>query len=684
MDCWIEFGFSLGCLSISVVFFVLSFVARKSARKLRRKNLLTLDKFQLENYHLVDLKSRKTFMNKNRKNLSQTHPDYSNMKKYIDNHLSENDVYKKMEQCVFIVLKSRLTKKLSSCPIANSRMKELKTLMKDMKNHFSDINPYMVNQAVMFEFRERTMLNPFSLIGSRVFHLLVDTWTNETSSEDAKNCCSNVNEKLIKLLEVFHDSAGKCLACNSSYSKSTLGRMIHNLILATKTVLKPVGIWLADNVTDVLFFITYAQFVGDPILTTIHPTDQQVLPEMIYFLIVIGAVMSLSGFAFLASLFSCTSYIPRVLLRPFAVHHMMSDPCMVEAVDKTTYSDSVGQSWSWQPGDMATRYQFSLSEAGAESVGQFVGQWALFLSIGFITSHRQMEDIDMEYSLCYESLKNSTIASFLSLTLSQMKTNNLSHEFSIGQRQKILYGLASLLNTLAASILLICYTTYSFDLIVLTNYKLGPVFSMLLMLFTILSYFIVTYIANLWTRSDMLELGTINAMPGGLGKTSTSSTFIKPVIMFLNFTDNLFNSLRLPTSAYCVQTHYTTNHNQVNAKTLGMTARHYLTFSLYFLLIATTCSIHTILLKFDLTFEFVDKFPSTGSEARLILMILTMMVPFFMFSALLLCWFYLSGPQFQANLHFCWMKNTPNDAGVWEDLGPAVFTLLNFLGLTIN
>ena len=38
----------------------------------------------------------------------------------------------------------------------------------------------------------------------------------------------------------------------------------------------------------------------------------------------------------------------------------------------------------------------------------------------------------------------------------------------------------------------------------------------------------------------MQELGTINAMPGGLGNTRTSSTFIKPVIMFLNFTDNLF------------------------------------------------------------------------------------------------------------------------------------------------
>merc|ERR1739838_580785 len=156
-----------------------------------------------------------------------------------------------------------------------------------------------------------------------------------------------------------------------------------------------------------------------------------------------------------------------------------------------------------------------------------------------------------------------------------------------------------------------------------------------------MSYFIVTYVANHWILSDMQELGTINAMPGGLGNTNTSSTFIKPVIMFLNFTDNLFNSLRLPLSSYCLQTHYTTNHNQVNAKTLGMTSRHFLTLSLYFLLIGMTCLIHTLILTFDETFLFFDKLPSLGSNARLVMMILTLVSPVFIFLALLLCWFYL-------------------------------------------
>ena len=182
----------------------------------------------------------------------------------------------------------------------------------------------------------------------------------------------------------------------------------------------------------------------------------------------------------------------------------------------------------------------------------------------------------------------------------------------------------------------------------------------------------------------MQELATINAMPGGVGNHSTSTTYNMPAVMFLNFTDNLFNSMRLPTSSYCLRTHYTTNHNKVNAKTLGMNARHFLTFSLYFLLIAILCSVHTVFLKFDKTFEFLNHLPSEEWDARITLMILTLIVPICMVFALFLSWCYLSFPQFEANLHFLWITNSNDNIGVWEDLGPATFTFLNFLGLTIN
>ena len=204
---------------------------------------------------------------------------------------------------------------------------------------------------------------------------------------------------------------------------------------------------------------------------------------------------------------------------------------------------------------------------------------------------------------------------------------------------------------------------------------------MTLVILLILSYFTITKLANRWTRSEMEELGTINAMPGGFGNTNTSSTFIKPVIMFLNFTDNLFNSLRLPLSSYCLQTHYTNNHNKVNAKTLGMTSRHYLTISLYFFLIGFTCLIHTLIILYDDSYVFFDHLPSNRSAARLALRILTMTSPFFVFLSLMLCWFYLSGNQFAANLHFLWMKDYQENCGVWEDLGPANFSFKDFIGI---
>ena len=262
-----EIGFIVGCFAISAFFFLLANVARKSARKLRGKNLSTLDKFQLKPHHLFDLKSRQLFTAKNRQNLSLTHPDYSAIKENISEYLLENNVYKAMELCVFILVKSKLTTKLGCCPIANLKRKELNNLMRNMRNGFSHKNQYLVNQAVLFEFRERTMLTPFSLIGSRVFQFLVDVWKHaEEDTEDTNNCFTNAKEKLIKVLESTHNSTGKCWACNSGYRWSRIRREVRLIILAGGTVILPIAVWLGDNITDVVFFIHYAQYVGDPIL----------------------------------------------------------------------------------------------------------------------------------------------------------------------------------------------------------------------------------------------------------------------------------------------------------------------------------------------------------------------------------------------------------------------------------
>ena len=671
------------CLSFAIIYFILARITRTSARVLRRRDLSILDEFNLEHDELLSLASRNQFMSSKRSNLYTVLPDYATLKDSIKTHLTESNLFGRMQEHVFNILKSKLTKKIFCCPVANEEESKLRQLMQDMYQHFSKNDLSLINQAVLFEFRERTMLTPFSLPGSRVFQLLANYWTDAQKEKKENNTLDVVRALVIFLLERAHKSFGNCLACKADYKMSKFRSSMRSTVITMKTIAIPILVWLIDNITDVLFFIEYAQAIDDPILNSYKPREFQMLPELIYFLLVIGAVLALNALAILASLFSCNSYIPRILLRPFAVHHLMDDPNSASDIDRLIYTDTLGHSWHWQPGDVATRYQFSLSEAGAESVGKFVCEWALFFAVGFILSHRHVREISSN-PLTYKTLVKSTVASVISLTLSQRKTNNLSHEFSINTSQKALYCVASFLNIIASSILLIGYTTYSYDLIVLANYKHGVVVALILTILLIVSYFIITFFTNRFTLGDMQELGTINAMPGGMGNRSSSTTYNMPVVKFLNFTDNLFNSLRLPTSAYCLQTHYTTNHNQVNAKTLGMTARHFCSFSLYFLIIGIFCSIHTILLKFDETFVFLNHLPSEEGVDRSAFIICLLLSPVYMFISLFFSWCYLCHPQFEANLHFLWMKNTCDNIGVWEDLGPATFSFWNFLGLTQN
>ena len=155
------------------------------------------------------------------------------------------------------------------------------------------------------------------------------------------------------------------MMCDENYETSFLQKTLKITMSAIITVLQPLIVWVADNVTDVLFFITYAKLMSDPILLTIEKADKidhSILPEIQYFLIVIGAVMSLSTLAFLASLFSCTSYIPRVLFRPLAVQLMMNDPDMVDSLDQRIFCDVFRRCWLWQPGDIATSLAYQKQE----------------------------------------------------------------------------------------------------------------------------------------------------------------------------------------------------------------------------------------------------------------------------------------------------------------------------------
>ena len=685
-----DFLFAALCAVISVFFAILAFVARKSSRKRRRKDLENIDTFVLEHHALLKLTSRRKFMQGKCEKMKSSHPRYSEVRTKVNKYLSENKTFKHMSEHIFNSLKSSLTNRLSFCPNANKSREDLMLEMRKMKMHFSECSEEaLLNQAVMLEFRERTMMNAFSLIGSRVYYILVKTWQETKINEDKTSVTSRWKTWARKYLEKIHPLTGLCLACNKSYLKSNFFIFTSGVVLVFRTILRPVGIWIWDNVSDVQVFIYFMSMISDqPLLSSINPSSQNMLHEVIFFLVILGAVMVFSLVTFLFSMVSCTSWIPRMILRPFAVQHMMEDPYKVDMVDTMIYSDSLGRSWLWWPGDIATRYQLSLSEAGAESIGQFVGQWSMYLCIDYLVSMwGHVEDnaslTKVALALCMQSLKMSTIASIVSLTYTQMRNNSIAHEFSIGLKQQVLYLCASLLNTLSSCTVLIAYSTYCFDLTVLLNYKCGYLYAFLLLAIILSSYVLVSFAANFWTRKDDKDLCNMNGMPSGWGDSDTSATYTGPVIRFLDFSDNIFSPMRLPTSTYCSKTQYITNHNQVNAKIVLMTSRHYLVTSIYFLLTAIVCGAHIAFVKLDPTFKFLPGLPGEESQARWTLMICTLATPILGFLALLVTWCYLSGCQFSANCHFRWLQHNYYNLGIWEDLGPAQFTLANFLGLTV-
>ena len=141
------------------------------------------------------------------------------------------DLFKTMEECVFCIFKGRSTTTLFDCQLVDLKMKELKKLMEVLHRHFSNEPQNLVNQAVLFEFRERTMLNPFSLIGSRMFNLLAETWENEEAFQERENLLERFKEKLFAFIKMFIDSKCGCMICNTKYSISFVGRFLSILIL---------------------------------------------------------------------------------------------------------------------------------------------------------------------------------------------------------------------------------------------------------------------------------------------------------------------------------------------------------------------------------------------------------------------------------------------------------------------
>ena len=144
------------------------------------------------------------------------------------------------------------------------------------------------------------------------------------------------------------------------------------------------------------------------------------------------------------------------------------------------------------------RNELSISEAGVESTYQFMTQWAIFFSIHFwIDLYREAERLNRDGGNTFMSctsedstfadiektrhidfiaartdfaiLWKSGLLSFLSLSYAQAKLNDIQHELSLDLKQRILYYLASICNTISYGSLLVLFATNVFDFIPLAR-----------------------------------------------------------------------------------------------------------------------------------------------------------------------------------------------------------------------
>ena len=222
---WMDISFAVSCIILSTILASLAFFARRSSRALRKKDVKIIEQFELHHHTLLDLKSRRNLMQDKYKKLAMSNPRYVEVRNKVNTYLSENDTFENMKEYVNSIIKNTLTNKVSICPVTKKCKENLHAEMRTMKSHFSECSedPLLI-QAIWMEFRERTMMNPFSLIGSRVFHILSKTWQETKIEEETLSCISD--SWVARQLEKMHQMTGLCLACDRNYIRSGLGECI--------------------------------------------------------------------------------------------------------------------------------------------------------------------------------------------------------------------------------------------------------------------------------------------------------------------------------------------------------------------------------------------------------------------------------------------------------------------------
>ena len=118
------------------------------------------------------------------------------------------------------------------------------------------------------------------------------------------------------------------------------------------------------------------------------------------------------------------------------------------------------------------RNELIISEAGIESTYQFMAQWAIYFTMNYWFSLADETTdtfknnplfADIREYLSFRFLWRSGFISFLSLSYAQVKLNDVQHELSLDAKQRFMYYLASISNTISYTSLLVLFATNVFD-----------------------------------------------------------------------------------------------------------------------------------------------------------------------------------------------------------------------------
>ena len=489
---------------------------------------------------------------------------------------------------------------------------------------------------------------------------------SETSS------CSGVSSCISKMSTLI-PRPFLCSCCNCDPEKSVADfkpYLFTQVRLRLQLVVIPIVLIIWDNWSDGRVLFNYANIW---ILTNssllMNSTDFDGMtgggtPEISFAIILLSLIIMFSTLTILTSVFgiSSTSCSARALTQGLQTAEMMAEPRKPFAV--IDY-------WG-----LASRFQLTIAEAWSESLAQHMVQWAAYFSITLLLAGSNSSAEYDEY-LTFRTLGISGLASVTALTLSQVKINDIFHEFTLSQSQKLVYTLASLINTLSHTTLLVFICTIMFDLVFLIAAKTNFLWALLSLLLLFLLFLAIYFVTFYWGKAVRVEndLRIVRGRPMLGTNTILRTNYNNQVVRkFLYHAENLFCHLRLPTSVSNLANQPICYQTACDARTVLLTSFHYFTLHLYFLL---SC----LLLVAQQLGTHLD--PSIVAptyqlfSARHNLLLVSFSLPFAFMAALLLLHIYLKGTFLCNSQYLCYPETC------WFDLGPVSFSLLTTFGLKL-